>query len=57
MTKTKDLTEKVTNFSAIVEVDLKGQNRELHSHLLDMVLLATEQDPHFKDELLEALID
>lgn len=55
MAKTKGNVEQLTNFSAIVEVDTKGQNQELYSHLLEMVLLASENDQQFKEDLLEQL--
>ena len=55
MTNTKEKLEKVTNFSAVVEVDHKGQNQEVHAHLLDMVVLVSEQYPQFKEDLLTRL--
>lgn len=55
MTKAQENKEQVTNFSAIVEVDHKGQNQEMRSHLMEMVMLVSEQDPQFKEDLLGRL--
>lgn len=48
-------TGKVVSFSTFVEVNEDDQTIKMNDHLMDMVLLVSENDRNFKNKLLNAL--
>lgn len=55
MGQVKKEESKVISFSAFVEVDEDEKAIQINDHLLNMVLLISEKDESFKNQLINAL--
>lgn len=55
MGQAKKEVGKVVSFSTFVQVNEDDQTVKMNDHLMDMVLLVSENDHDFKNRLLNAL--